>query len=129
LSETLALLSRHESRFGREAARVLAAQAGLALTAAVVLALVSGWAAGGWTLLGGLVCVGPSALLAARLNKASRPGGNFGAALLIGELVKVGFVGGLFAVIFANAGSVNPLALLIGFIAAVQGYFLALLFK
>ena len=126
---TLTLLSRSEICFGREAVRVLAAQAGLTLTASVVLALVSGWAAGGWVLLGGLVCVGPSALQAARLCKASKPGGNFGAALLLGELVKVGFIGGLFAIIFANAGNVNPLALLIGFIAAVQGYFLALLFK
>ena len=125
----LTLLTRSEIRFGREAVWVLAAQAGLTLTASVVLALVSGWAAGGWVLLGGLVCVGPSALQAARLCKASKPGGNFGAALLLGELVKVGFIGGLFAIIFANAGNVNPLALLIGFIAAVQGYFLALLFK
>ena len=123
------MLSWRVSRFGREAVRVLAAQAGLALTASVVMAVVSGWAAGGWALLGGLICVGPSALLAARLNTASRPGGNFGAALLLGELVKVGIVAGLFAIIFANAGSVDPLALLIGFIAAVQGYFLALLFK
>ncbi len=123
------MLTRSEIRFGREAFRVLAAQAGLTLTASVVMALVSGWAAGGWVLLGGLVCVGPSALQAARLCKASKPGGNFGAALLLGELVKVGFIGGLFAIIFANAGNVNPLALLIGFIAAVQGYFLALLFK
>lgn len=107
----------------------MAAQAGLGLAASLVSAAIWGWAGAGWALLGSLICVGPSALLAVRLNKASRPGGNFGAALLLGELMKVGIVAGLFAIVFASAGNVNPLALLFGFIAAVQGYFLALLFK
>ena len=117
------------SRFGREASRVLAAQAGLAVAASVVIAAIWGWAAGGWALMGGFVSVGPSALLAVRLSRASRPGGNFGAALLIGELLKIGLVAALFALAFAKSGNVHALALLAGFIAAVHGYFLALLFK
>jgi F0F1-type ATP synthase assembly protein I len=117
------------SRFGREASRVLAAQVGLAITASVVVAAIWGWAAGGWALMGGFVCVGPSALLAVRLNRAARPGGNFGAALLVGEFLKIGLVAALFALAFAKSGNVHALALLAGFIAAVHGYFLALLFK
>jgi len=117
------------SRFEREARRVLAAQAGLAVTASIVIAAIWGWVAGGWALMGGFVCVGPFALLAARLNKAARPGGNFGAALLVGEILKIGLVAALFALAFAKSGNVHALALLAGFIAAVHGYFLALLFK
>lgn len=71
----------------------------------------------------------PSALLAARLNKANRPGGNFGAALLIGELLKAALIAGLFALIYSKGSNVHALALLLGFIAAVQGNFLALLFR
>jgi len=70
-----------------------------------------------------------SAWLAARLVRAAEPGRNFGAALLIGELIKVGLVAALFAVLFAKAGEANAPALLLGFVAAVQGYFLAMLFK
>lgn len=108
---------------------MLAAQAGLALTASVVVAAIWGWAAGGWALMGGFVCLGPSALLAVRLNRAARPGGNFGAVLLVGELLKVGLVMALLLLAYAYSGKTHSLAVLLGFIAAVQGYFLALLFR
>src|SRR5690606_4859541 len=84
------------NRIWRQAARILVAQSGLAVLASIVAAVLWGWVAGGWALAGGFICVGPSALLAARLNKASRPGGDFGAALLAGELLKVALVAGLF---------------------------------
>jgi F0F1-type ATP synthase assembly protein I len=55
------------------------------------------------------------------------PNANFGAALVVGEFLKVLLVAGLFALAYSRGGGVHALALLLGFIAAVQGYFLALL--
>jgi F0F1-type ATP synthase assembly protein I len=107
---------------------VLAAQAGLALIASIVCAAIWGWAAGGWSLVGGFVCVAPSALLAVRLERAARPGGNFGAALLIGELLKIALVVSLLLLAYAHSGRTNSLAVLLGFIGASQGFFLALIF-
>jgi len=123
------VLFRRDSRIGREARKVLGAQVALTLAASATSAAIWGWMGGGWALLGGLVCLVPSAWLAARLVRAAEPGRNFGAALLIGELIKVGLVAALFAVLFAEAGEANAPALLLGFVAAVQGYFLAMLFK
>lgn len=117
------------SRFSREAGRVLAAQASLALVATALCAVMGGSTAAAWALAGGSVCVGPTALVAWRLERASRPGGNFGAALITGELLKIILVAALFALAFTSGGNRHALALLAGFIAAVQGNFLALLFK
>lgn len=89
---------------------------------------VWGWAAGGWALVGGFACVVPSALLAVRLGKAARPGGNFGAVLLAGELVKVGLVVSLLLLAYTQSGKTHSIVVLLGFIAAVQGHFLALIF-
>lgn len=116
------------NRIWREARRVLIAQSVLGMLAACIAAAVWGWTAGGWALLGAIVCVGPTALLAARLSVAARPGGNFGAALLAGELLKVGLVVGLLMLSYALSGKTHSLAVLLGFIAAVQGQFFALIF-
>ena len=116
------------NRIWREAARVLIAQSVLGMIAAGISAAVWGWTAGGWALMGAIVCVAPTALLAARLNVAARPGGNFGAALLAGELLKVGLVVALLMLAYAQSGRMHSLAVLLGFIAAVQGHFLALIF-
>jgi len=90
--------------------------------------MVWGLPASGWALAGGIICVGPSALLAARLARAlANPQANFGAAFLVGELLKVALVAALFALAYTQGGGVHALALLLGFIAAAQGYFLALL--
>jgi len=116
------------SRIWREARYVLIAQSALGVLAACIAAVVWGWTAGGWALMGAIVCVGSTALLAARLNVAARPGGNFGAALLAGELLKVGLVVALLMVAYALSGRTHSLAVLLGFIAAVQGHFFALIF-
>lgn len=116
------------NRIWREARHVLVAQSALGVLVACIAAVVWGWTAGGWALMGAIVCVGPTALLAARLNVAARPGGNFGAALLAGELLKVGLVVGLLMLAYALSGKTHSLAVLLGFIAAVQGHFFALIF-
>ena len=72
--------------------------------------------------------MGPSALLAVRLNRAARPGGNFGAALLMGELLKIALIVSLLLLAYTQSGRTNSLAVLLGFIGASQGFFLAMVF-
>ena len=112
----------------RQAARVLFLQAALAAAAAAIATFVWGFSAGAWALVGGAVCVAPSALFAFKLSRAAlRSGQAFGIALVLGELIKVVLVVALFALAYSRSGSVNAAALLFGFIAAIQGYFLAFL--
>ena len=112
----------------RQAARVLVLQAGLAALAALIAAAAWGLGAGAWALVGGAVCVVPSALFAFKLSRAAlRSGQAFGVALVVGELIKVLLVGALFALAYSRFGGIHAAALLLGFIAAVQGYFLAFL--
>lgn len=112
----------------RQAARVLLLQVALAALAAVIAALVWGLSAGAWALVGGAVCVMPSALFAFKLSRAAlRSGQAFGIAFVLGELIKIVLVVALFALAYSRFGSVDAAALLFGFIAAIQGYFLAFL--
>ena len=112
----------------RQAARVLVLQAALTAAAAAIAALVWGFSAGAWALVGGAVCVVPSAMFAFKLSRAaSRSGQAFGVAFVLGELIKVVLVAALFALIYSRFGGLNAAALLFGFIAATQGYFLAFL--
>ena len=116
------------ARAWRESRKVLFAQGGLSIAAFAVCAAIWGIQAGIWALVGGLICLLPSLLLAARLARAlADSNANFGAALLVGEFLKVLLVAGLFALVYSRGGGLHALALLLGFIAAVQGYFLALL--
>jgi ATP synthase protein I len=112
----------------RQAARVLFLQVALAAAAAVIAAVVWGLSAGAWALAGGAVCVVPSALFAFKLTRAAlRSGQAFGIAFVLGELIKIVLVVALFALAYSRSGGVNAAALLFGFIAAIQGYFLAFL--
>ena len=112
----------------QQAARVLVLQGVLAGLAALVAAAVWGLPAGGWALVGGAVCVVPSALFAFKLSRAAlRSGRAFGVAFVVGELIKVLLVAALFALAYSRFGGVHAAAMLLGFIAAVQGYFLAFL--
>lgn len=78
--------------------------------------------------LGGLVCIIPSALFALRLARAGRRGNDaFGVSFLIGELVKIALTGVLFVLIYKWYPKAEPLPLLVGFIATLHGYLLALL--
>ena len=112
----------------RQAARVLVLQGVLAGLAAMIAAAIWGLGAGGWALAGGAVCVLPSALFAFKLSRAAlRSGQAFGVAFAVGELIKVLLVAVLFALAYSRFGGVHAAALLMGFIAAIQGYFLAFL--
>ncbi|MBI2960266.1 MAG: ATP synthase subunit I [Betaproteobacteria bacterium] len=112
----------------RQAVRVLLLQAVLAALAALIATILWDFSAGGWALAGGAVCLAPSALFAFELSRAAkRSGGAFGVALVLGELVKVVLVMALFVLAYTRFGGVNAAALLLGFVAAIQGYFLALL--
>ena len=112
----------------RQAARVLVLQAVLAVLAAVIAAVVWGLGAGAWALAGGAVCVVPSGLFAFKLSRAARHSGQaFGIAFALGELIKIALVAALFALAYTRFGGVNAAALLLGFVAAIQGYFLAFL--
>jgi len=112
----------------RQAKRVLVMQSALAGLAAVFVAAVWGYGAGAWTLAGGAVCVVPSALFAFKLSRAAlRSGQAFGVAFVVGELIKVLLVGALFALAYSRFGGAHAAALLFGFIAAIQGYFLVFL--
>jgi len=112
----------------RQAKRILALQVALSLAAAVIAALIWGLSAGGWALVGGAVCVGPSALFAFKLWRAAKHSSQaFGIAFVFGELIKVVLVAALFALVYSRFGGIDALALLLGFIAAIQGYFLAFL--
>lgn len=107
---------------------MLLLQAALAAAAAVIAAAVWGLSAGAWALAGGAVCVLPSALFAFKLSRAAlRSGQAFGIALVLGELIKIVLVVALFALAYSRFGGANAAALLFGFIAAIQGYFLAFL--
>ena len=123
-------MTPHESAtlVWRQAKRILALQLALTAAAAAIAALVWGLSAGTWALVGGAVCVGPSALFAFKLSRAAKHSGQaFGIAFVFGELIKVVLVAALFALVYSRFGSVDALALLLGFIAAIQGYFLAFL--
>jgi ATP synthase protein I len=112
----------------RQAARVLVLQAVLAGLAALIAAVVWGLGAGAWALAGGAVCVAPSALFAFKLSRAAQRSGQiFAIAFALGELIKIALVAALFALAYSRFGGVNAAALLLGFIAAIQGYFLAFL--
>jgi len=112
----------------RQAVRVLLLQTALAAAAAVITAVVWDLSAGAWALAGGAVCVVPSALFAFRLSRAAlRSRQAFGIAFVVGELIKIVLVVALFALAYSRFGGVNAAALLFGFIAAIQGYFLAFL--
>lgn len=94
----------------------------------MIAAAIWGLGAGVWALAGGAVCVLPSALFAFKLSRAAlRSGLAFGVAFAVGELIKVLLVAVLFALAYSRFGGVHAAALLIGFIAAIQGYFLAFL--
>lgn len=110
-----------------EAKRVLSAQIRLTVLAAAVLGLVWGGSAGAWALAGGAACIAPSAWFASRLARAAaRSPGSFAIWFFAGEVLKVLAMVLLLAAVFRASGTQGGLALIAGFVAAMQGYFLAL---
>ena len=79
--------------------------------------------------LGGLACVGPSALFALRLSiEARRPGGASVHGFFIGEFAKLAATVLILFVVAMTYRDLNWLALIVGFIAALKSYFLIFLF-
>jgi len=112
----------------RQAVRVLLLQGILAMAAALSSVFIWNLVAGVWALVGGAVCVLPSALFAFKLSRAALHSGQaFGIALILGELIKVVLVVVLFAWVYSRFGGVNAAAMVFGFIVTIQGYFLAFL--
>ena len=110
-----------------EAKKVLRAQAVLTALTSLIVALVWGAQAGAWCLAGGAVCIAPSAWFASRLSRAAvRSPGHFAIWFFAGEVVKVLAMVLLLAAAFRASGTWGGLALIAGFVAAMQGYFLAL---
>jgi ATP synthase protein I len=108
--------------------RALGVQVAIAGGTGLVWGLFGGRDAALSALLGGAICVIPSAFFAWRLHAASRRGAAaFGAAFLAGELTKLALSAVLFAAVIRWYHDVHHAALVVGFIATLQGYLLALL--
>jgi F0F1-type ATP synthase assembly protein I len=112
--------------------RAVAWQAGLAVLAAVGWAFHSANAAAS-AFAGGLAVVLPAALLVWRLKLGAKTQ-EYIVSFFLGEAVKVGLSLALLALVGWRWQSwtgqpLNWLALLVGFIAALQGYVLGLMVK
>lgn len=109
-------------------AKAVYLQTALTLVVAGLAAILGGKNAALSVALGGLACVLPNALFAARLFADSRRlGGATFHGLFIGELVKLAATVVLFFLIARVYRDVNWPALIVGIIAA-QSYFLAFIF-
>lgn len=109
--------------------KVLSMQMGLALLAAIVAGALSGAVAAYSAVLGGLVCVIPSAFLGARMmavREAPNPHTLLRAAYL-GEAGKwlLSFI--LFVLVYVWVKPLNPAAFLAGFVVAQGGIWAAIL--
>ena len=122
---------------------IIVLQAIIALGIALFWALAKGPNAGLSALIGGLICVGPSGLFAFRLWAAGRgeaeraeaggatagDGWMFGSRFVVGEALKIVLTIVAFTLVFKLYVGVDALALIVGFIGALQGYFLAFLLQ
>ena len=96
---------------------------------AVLAAIWGGLDAALSAALGGMACVVPNALFAARLQIAARrPGGATAQGFFVGEFVKVATTVALLVLIAHSYRGLNWLALIIGVIVALKSYFLMFIF-
>ena len=106
----------------------------LVLQVLITLLVAAAWAAfrnmnaGASALLGGAICIIPSAAFGWRLRSAARKGvGAVGVAFFVGELVKLGLSVLMFAAVLAWYPDADLVALVTAYILALQGYLPALL--
>jgi ATP synthase protein I len=107
------------------------------VTLVVAVAAAAAWGFGGSGLnaglsvaLGGAACTVPSGLFAWRLSLSARRGRQASfLTFFAGEVMKLALTVALLFVIALKYHEVNWLALLIGFIAALKSYLLALFWK
>lgn len=115
--------------WSRAMAKAVLLQSAMTALVCVVAALVAGADAALSALLGGLSCVVPSALFAARLAiDLRRPGGATVAAFFIGEFAKLALTVMMLFGIATVYRDLNWPALIVGFIAALKSYFLMFAF-
>ena len=104
----------------------------LQIAATFFVALIAAWFGGQHAafsaLLGGLVCFVPNALLALRLSMTARNNRATAATFFIGEAIKVLSMLLLLAAVVKLYGNLVWWALLLGLIAALKSYFVAILF-
>ena len=115
--------------------QVIAVQLLMALLAAALCGFFRGVSSGGEAalsgagsaLVGGLICVVPSALFALRLWAAEKRGAEVISSVISGELIKLFATGLLMFVAFRYYPSLDHLSFMVGLIGALHGYFFALL--
>jgi ATP synthase protein I len=104
----------------------------LQIAATLVVALLAAWFGGQHAAisaaLGGLVCFVPNGLLALRLSMTARNNRVTAATFFIGEFIKVASMLLLLVIVVKLYGSLVWWALLLGLIAALKSYFVAILF-
>ncbi len=114
----------------RTVRNILLAQLGMALVTAGVVWIWLGSDRAVPTLLGGLIGVVPNAFLAARVMspRAGRSAKSLLRAGWIGEVGKIAIAAILFAVVFATLKPQYPGFVILGYIAAILGLPVGLLF-
>ncbi len=104
----------------------------LQVAATLLVTLIAGWFGGRHAALsaalGGLVCFVPNGLLALRLSITARHNRATAATFFVGEAVKVLSMLLLLAAVVKLYGNLVWWALLLGLIAALKSYFVAILF-
>jgi len=100
----------------------------IAVLVAAAWAAFSNPGAGVSALIGGAICIIPSAVFGWRLRSAARKGvAAVGVAFFVGEIVKLGLSAAVFAAIIAWYPDVDLAALVTTYILTLQAYLLALL--
>jgi ATP synthase protein I len=104
----------------------------LQIAATLFVAFIAAWFGGQHAaisaLLGGLVCFVPNGLLALRLSMTARSNRVTAATFFIGEAIKVFSMLLLLVAVVKLYSSLVWWALLLGLIAALKSYFVAILF-
>jgi ATP synthase protein I len=108
--------------------RIVLLQIAATAAAALVAGLLSGLPAAISAALGGVVCFVPNGLLAMRLAVTARSNRVTAATFFIGEFVKVASMLLLLVAVVKLYGNLVWWALLLGLIAALKSYLIAIIF-
>ncbi len=107
--------------------RIVSLQLMATVVVGLIAALLGGLAAMFSAMLGGLCCVVPNAIMAARLFAGTKaPGGANPATFFIWEFVKIALTVALLFAVATLYHELNWLALMAGFIVALKSYIILL---
>ena len=107
--------------------RIVSLQLIATVVAGALAALLGGWAAMVSAILGGLCCVVPNGIFAARLFlDTKKPGGANAISFFIWEFVKIALTLALLGATAWLYRDLNWLALIVGFIVALKSYIILL---